>query len=75
MNNIKNLLAERIELADKRNFTTIHITLKPSEALKLLELLGNLELANETLEQIEGLTSIQAERVMREALMKIGGRT
>ena len=72
---LKNLLAERIELASARNFTTIHITLKPSEALELLELLGNLELANETLEKIKGLTSIQAEREMKEALKKIGGRT
>lgn len=75
MENIKTLLEERIELADKRNFTTIHITLKPSEAKALLELIENVELANDTLEQTDKLTSIQAERIMIDTLKKIGGST
>ena len=31
------LLEERIELAEKRNFETIYLTLKPNEAKELLE--------------------------------------
>ena len=31
------LLEERIELAEKRNFETIYLTLKPDEARELLE--------------------------------------
>ena len=72
MKKFQNLLAERIELAKTRNFTTIHITLKPEEAQELLD---NITLAEDTLNQVEGLTSIQAERVMKEALEKIGGMT
>lgn len=75
LENIKTQLKERIELAKTRNFTTIHITLKPNEAQALLDYLDNIALANDTLEQTDKLTSIQAERIMRDTLMKIGGST
>lgn len=37
ISNVINLLEERIELAEKRNFETIYLTLKPNEAKELLE--------------------------------------
>ena len=37
IDNVIRLLEERIDLAEKRNFETIYLTLKPDEAKELLE--------------------------------------